>query len=49
MAKEGFTLAGVFTSLKKLVAFLIFIAILAISTLLLFELFVAEPINLPNS
>ncbi len=48
MAKEGFTLAGVFTSLKKLVAFLILIVILAISTLLLFELLVARPINLPT-
>lgn len=48
MGKEGFTLAGVFTSLKKLVAFLILIVILAISTLLLFELFVARPINLPT-
>jgi small-conductance mechanosensitive channel len=40
-------LAGVFDSLKKLAAFLVFIAILAISTLLIFELLVAEPVNLP--
>jgi small-conductance mechanosensitive channel len=41
------TLAGIITSLKKLVAFIIFIVILAISTLLVFDLLVAEPVNLP--
>jgi small-conductance mechanosensitive channel len=40
-------LASVFTSLKKLAAFLIFIVILAASTILFFELFVAGPTNLP--
>ena len=34
-------------SLKKLAAFVFFIAVLAISTLLVFELLVAEPVNLP--
>jgi small-conductance mechanosensitive channel len=40
-------LAGIFNSLKKLAAFIIFIVILAASTILLFELFVAGPTNLP--
>jgi small-conductance mechanosensitive channel len=40
-------LAGIFNSLKKIVAFLIFIVVLAIGTILVFELFVAGPTNLP--
>jgi small-conductance mechanosensitive channel len=40
-------LASIITSLKKLVGFIIFIVILAISTLLVFDLLVAEPVNLP--
>ncbi len=47
MAKQVFTLAGIITSLKKLAVFLILIIVLAVSTILVFELFVAEPINLP--
>jgi small-conductance mechanosensitive channel len=40
-------LAGIFNSLKKLAAFLIFVAILAIATISVFELFIAGPTNLP--
>lgn len=40
-------MAGILGSLRKLAAFLIFIAVLATSTLLVFELFVVEPVNLP--
>jgi len=38
---------GIFDSLKKLVFFLVFIIVLSIITLALFDLFVAAPINLP--
>jgi small-conductance mechanosensitive channel len=41
------TLTGIFSSLKKLAAFILFIVILAGSTILFFELFVAGPTNLP--
>jgi small-conductance mechanosensitive channel len=41
-------LAGIFSSLKKLAAFLVFIVILAASTILFFEFFVAGPTNLPT-
>ncbi len=41
------SLASLFSSLKKLAAFILFIVILAASTILVFELFVAGPINLP--
>jgi small-conductance mechanosensitive channel len=41
-------LAAIITSLKKLAAFIVFIIILAVSTLLVFEFFIAEPINLPT-
>jgi len=40
-------LSGIFNSLKKLAVFILFIVILAASTILLFELFIAGPINLP--
>ncbi len=40
-------LLGVFGSLKKLAVFMIVIVILAISTIFVFGLFVAQPINLP--
>jgi small-conductance mechanosensitive channel len=40
-------LTGIIDSLKKLAAFLIFLVILAVSTIILFDLFVAQPINLP--
>jgi small-conductance mechanosensitive channel len=38
---------GIFNSLKKLVGFLVFVIVLSIITLSLFDLFVAAPINLP--
>jgi small-conductance mechanosensitive channel len=41
------SLVDIFSSLKKLAALLIFIVILAASTILFFELFVAGPTNLP--
>jgi small-conductance mechanosensitive channel len=41
-------LAGILDSLKKLVAFLFFIIIIAVATVLFFELFIAQPINLPT-
>jgi small-conductance mechanosensitive channel len=40
-------LAGILNSLRKLFVFLVSIAVLAVSTLVIFELFVAEPVNLP--
>jgi small-conductance mechanosensitive channel len=42
------TLAGIFSSLKKLTAFILFIVVLAAITILFFELFVAGPTNLPT-
>jgi small-conductance mechanosensitive channel len=41
-------LKGILNSLKKLAAFLIVIVVLAISAVLVFELYVAQPINLPT-
>ncbi len=41
-------MAGILDSIRKLAAFLIFIVVLAAITILLFELFVAGPTNLPN-
>jgi len=41
------TLAGILSSLKKLAAFMLFIVVLAGSTIFFFELFVAGPSNLP--
>ena len=40
-------MAGIFSSLKKLAAFMLFIVVLAGSTIFFFELFVAGPSNLP--
>ena len=40
-------MAGIITSLKKLAAFLIIIVFLAAGTLVVFELFIVEPVNLP--
>ncbi len=40
-------MAGILDSLKKLAAFLILIVVLAASTLVLFELFIVEPANVP--
>jgi small-conductance mechanosensitive channel len=40
-------LAGIIDSLKRLAVFLIFVVILAISSIYIFDLFVAAPINLP--
>ncbi len=40
-------MAGIIDSLKKLAVFLIFLTILAIGTVVVFDLFVAQPINLP--
>lgn len=42
------SVASLFSSLKKLAAFMLFIVILAASTILFFELFVAGTINLPS-
>ena len=41
-------LSSTLVSLKKLTAFMIVIVVLTVSTILFFELFVAQPINLPT-
>jgi small-conductance mechanosensitive channel len=48
MGRGRMSLASLFSSLKKLAAFMLFIVILAASTILFFELFVAGTINLPS-
>jgi small-conductance mechanosensitive channel len=47
-ARKDIALVNILDSLRKLVAFLAFIIILAISTVLVFGLFIAEPVNLPT-
>lgn len=47
-ARKDIALVNILDSLRKLIAFLAFIIILAISTVLVFGLFIAEPVNLPT-
>ncbi len=47
-ARKDIALVNILDSLRKLVAFLAFIIIVAISTVLVFGLFIAEPVNLPT-
>ena len=47
MGRGRMSLASLFSSLKKLAAFILFIIVLAAGTILFFDLFLAGPTNLP--